>query len=618
MAWQSIDFQGIINFDRTVVVQLEQFLSEKENRLAGQIFNIFSSSVDHESSAPLLPSPDLLIKISDAIEEFNKHIRLSIDQKTSEKSLVIEKIVKDLNQILWEFTEVLEGCAVELFQQIHQMPIYRWQEWNFNVVRSIKDAIIHYIDDLVWMIRRLEHSLRDNAQGFSSSGKKKRFNWSFFVQDYLDSNLSKNLHQTELFLKEQYEAFQKRYHEYMRLNQQVDECLGNIKNYSTLLLLDVSDQHLYIQMTHLLKLLELNPYPKQEVAIETVKALKLLTGSETVLRIFRIYTKELKHALFEMSFEWKLSNRERGDLEKIEVKCNECQSEIKTLMHTMGGYRTFLLRSDPNPYVRSRWGFSEWIVGPEPAKAKKLASMIFSIHELEDLIKHFSSAIKQNSSVQDKLEQEVRPKIDNFLHEMGQPLISHSMMKKRSEILLEELMRCDELGSPYLSTIDYFEDVLSKVMRQDWKYHVLHEIHLFHQIYQIHLGLVKPFEDPAHAFRLERFHLLIEEMKKWIEKNDVDAHVHEIEVDMNDMRTFLQDFLASVQRIVKDKSQDPFIDDTHHKLRQQLMEYRYLFGQFFLFIISKSLYGVQLRHQFLFVDQYFESIENLLDELHLS
>jgi hypothetical protein len=91
--------------------------------------------------------------------------------------------------------------------------------------------------------------------------------------------------------------------------------------------------------------------------------------------------------------------------------------------------------------------------------------------------------------------------------------------------------------------------------------------------------------------------------------------VHEIELDMNDMKTYLQDFLATIQRATRDKSQDPFLDETIHKLHHQLLEYRYLFGQFFLSIMSRNSDGMQLRNQFLFVDQYFESVENLLQNL---
>jgi len=274
-----------------------------------------------------------------------------------------------------------------------------------------------------------------------------------------------------------------------------------------------------------------------------------------------------------------------------------------------------MLKNDSNPYVRSRWGFSEWIVGPEPVKAKKLTNMIYSAKELDEYFSKFNESLARDPLTQQKIESDAHQEIENLLHEMGQPLISHSMMRNRAERLLEQLKECDEIGSPDMSTIYYVEDVISKIMRQDWKYHVLHEFTLFHQIYHLHQGVSECFDDPTHAFRLERFRLLFDQIKGWVEKEDIYSHVHEIDLDINDMKTYLQDFLAIVQRTVKEKSHDPYLDETAHKLRQQLLEYRYLFGQFFLFMMSKSLDGMQLRNQFLFVDQYFESIENLLNDL---
>ena len=134
---------------------------------------------------------------------------------------------------------------------------------------------------------------------------------------------------------------------------------------------------------------------------------------------------------------------------------------------------------------------------------------------------------------------------------MGQPLISRSMMSRRAERLLEELIACDEVGSPKMETIYFVEDVLTKAMRFDWKYHVLHEFSIFHQIYKLHIGLCDHFEDPAHAFRMERLNHLFSQIQEWVEKDDLYRHVNEIELDMNDMKTYLQDFLAHVQRAAK-------------------------------------------------------------------
>ena len=63
-----------------------------------------------------------------------------------------DQIVKKLNRICWEFTEVLEGCVVESFKQVKQVSIDRWHISLAQVVHDIKDILIHYIEDLIWTI----------------------------------------------------------------------------------------------------------------------------------------------------------------------------------------------------------------------------------------------------------------------------------------------------------------------------------------------------------------------------------------------------------------------------------------------------------------------------------
>lgn len=623
MSWRPIDFQGIINLDRKITEQLERYLQEKETRLANQILHIFQFEPNEvEVFSPTLPLTSGSVKLSEAVEGFSKKVRHIIKnmpaQLTSEEG---SRVVKEINQVLWDYTEVLEGCVVELFQQVKQVAIDRWHISISQVVQAIKDMLIHRMDDLIWAIRRLEKPLKDYCQ--RCQGKKKTWrDWSERWRGWLDPDLLRNLQKSESFLKTRYEEFNHRYNEYMQLSTQVEENLDKMKTYPVLALLDVYDQNLYVDVFRLLRLLELNRHPKKEVALETARALKNLTSVDSVMKLFRQYFREIKYAFFNSSLEWKSLNHDEPNFQeawdKLKVKVQEYQHELQQLKHTMSRYRLFMLKHDANPYVRSRWGFTEWIVGPEPTKARKLLNLVYSADEFDGYFSQFLESLVRDPLDQQHREYMARQEIDKVLHEMGQPLISHSMMCSRVEKLLEQLRVCDEVGSSHMSTIHYVEDILAKAMREDWKYHVLHEFPLFHQMYRLHQGLSDYREDPSHAFRLERFNHLFDQIEDWVAKEDVYAHVHEIDLDINDMKTYLQDFLASLQRSVKEKSQDPFLDETIQKFRQQLLEYRYLFGQFIFTILAKNQEGQQLRHQFLFVDQYFESIENLLYELKLS
>lgn len=621
MNWRTIDFQGIVDLDHKIVGQLEQFLQEKENRLAHQILNVIPS--EEEAPNPTLPIAGTSIKLAEAVEGFNKKVRAIVKSQLNQQTRIkVDQVVRELNAIFWELTEVLEGCVVELFQQVRQVPIDRWHVSIANVVHDVKDVLVHYIEDLIWIIRRLEKPLKEFCQKFDLKSSQNWRDWFSFKKNEIDPHLLHNLHQTEKVLKNQYESFQRQYNDYLSLSMKAEEHLQNMKSYPIFAILKLSDQNLYIDIYRLLKMIELNRYPKKAVAVDTTKALKYLTSVDQVLYVFRTYYFELKDALFNSSLEWKSLDRDGQDfqdsLDKLKLKVRVYQQELRELAHIMSRYRTFILKNDPNPYTRSRWGFTEWIVGPEPVEAKKLLNMIYSAEELDGYFTQFNAVLERDFITQQIVEYRAHQEIEKLLHEMGQPLMSRSVMQNRAKLFLDELKACDEVGSPHMSTILFVEEVLSKVMREDWRYHVLQEFPLFHQLYRLHQGLVEQFDDPGHAFRVERLLLLFDQIKEWVEKEDVYAHAHEIELDMNDMKTYLQDFLATVQRALREKSHDPFLDETLYKLRHQLLEYRYLFGKFFLEIMSRNSDGMQLRNQFLFVDQYFESVENLLNELKMS
>ena len=122
---------------------------------------------------------------------------------------------------------------------------------------------------------------------------------------------------------------------------------------------------------------------------------------------------------------------------KLKDKVSGLQQELRQFMHAMSRYRTFILKNDTNPYVGSRLGFSEWIVGPEPEKAKQLLNLLYSAEELEANFAHFAESLARDPLTQQNLEYHAHEEIENLLHEMGQPLISRSMMMSRSEKFLE-------------------------------------------------------------------------------------------------------------------------------------------------------------------------------------
>ncbi|MDP1880819.1 MAG: hypothetical protein Q8K60_07755, partial [Parachlamydiaceae bacterium] len=475
------------------------------------------------------------------------------------------------------------------------------------------------LEDLMWLIKRLEKPMQEFIKK-----EAKQSLWSKLTRSRkscMDFHLLKNLEKSESYLKKEFDQFNLRYHEFLFLKGKADEELKKVQYYPILSLLDMQQQDLYIQLMRLLKLMELNPHPKKEVGKETIRALKNLSSVDMVIQLFKVYHHELRSSLFKSSLEWKSLSQEKDLFDeavtRLKEKIKEDQEELQAFLQIMSQYRRFILKNDSNPYVGSRWGFSEWIVGPEPAKSKEILTLIYHTEELNQLLTRFTSSLNQDSEEMADRKVILEQEIEQTLHEMGQPLISKSMMKKRAEELLEQLHKYDEIGDPSMEAINFVEHTLSVALREDWKYHLLHDFPLFHQIYRLHLGIAGHRHDIAHSSRVNRFNQIMKHIEVWITKDEIYSHIHQIQMDINDLKIYLQEFLASVQRSVKEKSQDPFFDETLHHFYQQLLECRYLFGGFFLLLMKENRDGQELRNQFLFVDQYFESIESLILEARL-
>lgn len=618
MGWRSIDFQGIVSLDRTLVDQIEEYLQEKETRLAHQLLESIKAPTVEVFGKPSIPGVGVHLKLSDAVEGLTRKIRTLSESQIKQLSPDQgEGFIKELNTILWEFTQVLEGCVIELFQQIKLVSIDKWGASLFDVVKSLKESLIHYIDDLIWVIKRLEGPLLEHSQKIKAVNRGWK-SW-FSSNPPLDPNLLVNINQTEKYLKSQFEEFNTRFIECTRLSGIVETYLEKMKTYPVLALMESQDHNLYVDLYRLLKLRELNPHPHSTLALETVQAIKNLCSIGNAIRIFKLYFYGLKDSFFNSSLELKsFGNNKEEFVEKnnrLQDKLKDYYNELLHLITTIGKYREFILETDPNPYVRSRWGFTERPVAPEPPKAKALLFLIYRVEELKGWYEHFSSSLTLASQVREEKEKNAKAEIERLLHEMGQPLISHSMMRNRCERLLEAIKECDEVGNPDKEIIPYLDEVFSQAMRVDWKYHVLHELDLFHELYRIHQGLQFFLEDPSHAFRMDRFTSLFKQIENWVRSGNVYSHIQEIELDINDMRAYLQDFLALIQRTVREKTSDLLTQDAIKKFRLQLLEYRYLFGQFIYNIVTKNKEGRQLRNQFLFVDQYFETSESLLHDL---
>lgn len=621
MTWQPIDFQRIVSLDKSLVDQLHKYLQEKE---AEQGNALLSAAPQLSAGKPIIP-PSRVVnsKLSDAVEVFGKKLRQVIQEGAETLPPdTWKEVAQAISLSFWEYEEVLEGCVKELFQQLEQLGIELWNAELAQVLDSIKDMLLHHIEDLVWALRRVESQLSE----FRTAQEKLQGRWVFcsnllaYWRPVFDRALLTNLAKTEKYLKIHHRKHARRLEEYIGLDEKVHTIMKKLKSYQVLETLDEEVQNKFKQVYYYVKLWQNNQRNRTIPVQEIIRSLSYSISLEQAIELFRKYAEALKAALFHQSRVLKKKSiryfKDSSGKKMIKEVMKGYRAELLTIGSTIAKYREFLLRTDPNPYVRSRWGFTEWVVGPEPAQTKLLLNLEYEVETLETLFERLEESIEKGPQETEHRKIRVSPDIQRLLHEMGQPLTSYNMTKTRAEHILAHLQELDELGSFNSYSVEYAGKLFSKALRADWKHHVLQEIPLFHELFSIHMGIVGGSSDRKHVNRLNKFRHLIQEIENWVKNRETRRHEHDIELDMNDLKGYLQDFLAQVQRTSKDETLDEakaknVIAEQSH----QLLIYRYVFGEFFHFLGRFGPDGKRIRNKLLFVDQYFESVENRLHVL---
>jgi len=624
MTWKPIDFQGIVSLEKSVVDHLKQYLNEKESQLGNTITHAIHTFPTETLPVVIPFSSGDALRLSDAVMAFGKNVS---EISKSERSLVPaddwESAIREINEALWEYNEVLEGCVTELFQQINQIGVEGWSPGLLGVVRSIKTMLLDQMDQLGVVEEQLEGLLWkyrwacESRKGRGVWFKKIWYKW----RRLLDRNLGSFLKETKKSLNLRYQKFVDRYHRYQSLNQKIDKSVAKFDGYQVFNELDEDVQK---ELKHLYRLIKLWKYNSESRLLpqeNTIQALRKSFRAEKSYQLFHEYYEELQESLFDRS---RLLKRNLNEFFQEVINrplahdmISGCRKELHTLAAMISSYRNFFLKTHPNPYVRSRWGFPEWIVGPEPESSMALLHLVFDVEKLEDLFNELEGALKEGKEPQNNytLERKYR-EIEKILHEMGQPLTTRSVMRSRAEELLERLEDMNELGSFNENVVGYVGKIFSKALRADWQYHVLFEFPLFHELYAIHQGILGSYENRHHLNRMNKFKDLIVQIEDWVKRRDVHRHMHEIEMDMNDMKESLQEFLVYVQRMTdRVEAEKETLENVIQDIQLQLLEYRYLFGNFFHYLHQYEPDGKLIRNQFLFVDQYFETVENRLQDL---
>lgn len=226
MTWQVIDFQGIAAFEKTLAEQLDHYLDEKQSYYSQQIAESIPSEPD--SANPILVPSKSQRKLSDGVEVFARKVNQAIlTSSTSQEKW--KTAAAKINQSLWEYSDLLQGISVELYQQLDQVGIEQWRPELLGVVEKLKDTLLHHMDDLKWAVKRLDSQLWEYR--YSSSGHNKLMSKALnllpFRKGITDFSIIKNLEKSQKFLNFRFQNFKHRYEQYIDLDHQVKKkCLN--------------------------------------------------------------------------------------------------------------------------------------------------------------------------------------------------------------------------------------------------------------------------------------------------------------------------------------------------------------------------------------------------------
>ena len=244
MMWQSYETQnqGIV-LDEPMAEQLNDYLSGKEAELSNHIIGLILLIEGIPSLNETYSRSS--IKLSDAVEEFGRKVAWASQSSRSKLSEgQWKQASQKMNEKIWNYVEVLEGCVVELFQQLDQIG---FEQWNVELVRtatSIKDELNHRMEDLLWAIRRLDEQLKTYRWSCEArQGKWVKWRKPFyFFSKMLDRSLEPAILKCSKFLNFRYRKFLERYAGYLQMHENVQEKMDDLYGYRVLSSMDVDQQ----------------------------------------------------------------------------------------------------------------------------------------------------------------------------------------------------------------------------------------------------------------------------------------------------------------------------------------------------------------------------------------
>lgn len=586
----------VLKLNRSLLEHFRGFLDKQEAKLADTLL------------LATLPPPGSLgtlhlhgsghFRLTQALQVLTTRIRELTEEQTNTNDW--RSVTAVVNQALWDYVEILEESVKELFIQVEQYEMALWNTEFIDVVSAFKELLAHRIEDLIWTYKRLEEIFLT----YRATCNKRKNLWVLFgkfwsrFSSILDPKILNRLFRAEESLTMQYKCLSVNYGAYQSFSAHVAAHEKKLLGFSVFKELGTDQSELLIKLHRLIKIWEENSRHEVLKGVDLVKSVKGLAKTGTFLHVFREYFNAIRQNFYTLCRLW-----HQNGSNAIQKELNECKAELASLGKMAGCYREMLLRSDPNPYVRTRWGMAEWVVGPEPRKTRDLLQIVSECESLNKKFDHLTNSMEKGwIPDRDIKRYALQRRIEEVLHEMGQPLSSRGLMQIKAEHLIDLIDSADELGGSLGDVHAYLRDVYLRALRLDATYHVLHDYPHFEDLLHVHQAFDGRIDDREHQERMKLFQQVIRHIQHWLKEHQVNHHTPEVEYDEAAVQETLQSWLAKIQR-------EPASEVNRVLVTRMLLEYRSLFSAFFHQLRQSGAEGQMLRQQFHFIDTYLDTIE---------
>lgn len=600
-----MDLNRPLLFDLELFDDLKRYLDDKKEALKQTLF----IALEAEAEGPRLTRPDQKsMTLKEAVKYFDEEVGL-IDPEALSR-INFEAIGERFSELLKSLSEILEGMCKELFEQLKHSPVDRWNTDFCENVQSAKELIHENCKELLAFNHTLEKSLKNLY--LKALNRKK---YSFFkkirvnIHPIIEPDILKSLKESDKLLTKEFKQF---VDNQKFINQNLTKIEGltyKFQGYQAFSEIDIDRRNIFVRVWRLLSLYNIARTKHRDSLKFIESSIKTLFPPGKANLLFRDYLTEIKKITYNLAKVYRGKRDATAQAVLITLR-----SETETLSTTIQKYRDFLIKTDPNPYVRSR--FSEWIVGPEPRRTKELSQLVHQCHRLDESQRDLFDSQEGEDTRDIHMTLSQFSELEKILHDMGQPLTSRAVMAKKGAEFTHHLKRINEVTAPLPETSLIVQDLLIKILKLDSKYLTLQENPEFIELVNTHQGIFGISRSLPHLKRIKLYKKVLEHLRSWSKKHELSLHAHDAEVEVHDLQEAMQEFYHSLPlRDPGEPHQKALFKSIVIDLKRQLLEERLLFSRFFYQMKELEHESRIVRAELHFVDPYLEAIENRLNDL---